>query len=433
MKGAPPLAPVAAGYFGKVPTQGDFVFRGLPLALTERFDGWLRQSVRDSQNHMGRDWLPAFLVAPVWRMAITPGLFGPDALIGVVMPSVDRAGRYFPLVIAAPIPGLRAAAPDLARMVTWFDAAEELALSTLDPHFSLGWFDQQIAGLGLPASVLPPHDPQAPSGSLWWTGAGGGSEISLDHMPPPEAFDTLFLTPRMDTPQGDAQSHVARNPLVITIGKAIRKSARQLAPPDQITVNCDAQAVTLLNGAGDAKNLTQAVHLAAETFRSIDEPLSMNDLIAGTKGRIGTANSLLRAGMGAVPCPAVSFATLLTQGHLFAILWAGNTRAYLFRDGTLSLLTRDHTDRRLASVLTRALGLGKQLIPEQTGADLMPGDRFLLCSGSVSAVLSDEEIASILADMRSPETAAEALTQDALIAGANGSVSAAVVFVKGMP
>ncbi|MDO5611865.1 MAG: type VI secretion system-associated protein TagF [Paracoccus sp. (in: a-proteobacteria)] len=430
MRGAAIPGPVKAGYFGKVPTQGDFVFRGLPLALTDRLDGWLRQSVRDSQNRMGRDWLPAFLVAPVWRMAITPGLFGPDALIGVMMPSVDRAGRYFPLVIAAPVPGLRASAADLARMATWFDAAEELALSTLDPRFSLSWFDEQIARLELPASVLPPDDPQAEAGSLWWTGAGEGAQMALEHMPPPDAFGALFLATRSGAGQGLPAPSPVRNPLEIGIGKAVRKSSRQLVPPDQIVVNRDAQAVTLLNGIGAVKNPAHTVQVAADTFRGIDDPLSMNDLIAGAKGRIGTANSLLRAGVGQADPPCVSFAMLLMQGHLFAILWAGNTRAYLLRDGTLSLLTRDHTDRRLPSVLTRALGIGQQLSPDQSGGELLAQDRFLLCSGSITQALSDEEIASTLANARTPDSAAETLTQNALIAGTTASVSAAAVFVS---
>ncbi|MDO5528023.1 MAG: type VI secretion system-associated protein TagF [Paracoccus sp. (in: a-proteobacteria)] len=426
--GARAPSPLPAGYFGKVPTQGDFVFRGLPLSLNDRLDAWLRQSVQSSQRQMGREWLPAFLVAPVWRMAITPGLFGPDALVGVMMPSVDRAGRYFPLVIAAPIPGLRASAADLARMTTWFDAAEETALSTLDPHFSLGWFDEQIAGLSLPASLLPRHDPQAAPGSIWWTAEGGG-QVTLDQMPQPDAFGALFL-PRRDPVSDQPPAQPVRKPLRLSIGRAIHKTARQLIPPDQIIVSPDCQAITLLNGIGQSHNLLSSVQIAADTLARIDEPMSMSDLVQGAKGRIGTANSLLLA--RAVPdrgC-AVSFATLLLQGHLFALLWAGNTRAYLLREGTLTQLTREHTERRMPSLLTRALGISKQFAPDQAGGDLLPGDRFLLCSATMSAALQDSEIAQALAEAPTAEQAATILAQDALIAGVAGSVSVVAVFAE---
>jgi type VI secretion system ImpM family protein len=43
-----------AGYFGKLPTQGDFVAAGLGRALTDLFDGWLRASIRESQRNLGR-------------------------------------------------------------------------------------------------------------------------------------------------------------------------------------------------------------------------------------------------------------------------------------------------------------------------------------------------------------------------------------------
>ena len=50
---------------------------------------------------MGEAWLPAFLEAPVWRFTLPPGMCGAQAVLGLMLPSVDRAGRYFPLTFAA--------------------------------------------------------------------------------------------------------------------------------------------------------------------------------------------------------------------------------------------------------------------------------------------------------------------------------------------
>ena len=54
-----------------------------------------------SRTAMGDDWLPAFLESPVWRFALPRGLCGERAALGLMLPSVDRAGRYFPLTFAA--------------------------------------------------------------------------------------------------------------------------------------------------------------------------------------------------------------------------------------------------------------------------------------------------------------------------------------------
>lgn len=176
--------------------------------------------------------------------------------------------------------------------------------------------------------------------------------------------------------------------------------------------------------------MSAALQLAVDCLGRIDDPLSMSDLIAGTKGHLGTANSLLMTRRAATGEDiTISFATLLIQGQLFTVLWAGNTRVYLLRDGALGLLTRDHLDRRLAGLLTRSLGMAKQMVPDSHGAEARPGDRFLICSGSLSAALSDQEIGEILEQAATPDHAARALTQDAAIAGGRGSLSAVVAFI----
>ena len=43
------------------------------------------------------------MMAPIWRFALAPGVAGPLPMLGVMMPSVDRVGRQFPLTLAAPM------------------------------------------------------------------------------------------------------------------------------------------------------------------------------------------------------------------------------------------------------------------------------------------------------------------------------------------
>ena len=92
---------VIVGFYGKLPSRGDFVRSGLPRDFTDRWDDWLQSVMAGSRSLMGDAWLPAFLEAPVWRFALPRGLCGERAALGVMLPSVDKAGRYFPLTFAA--------------------------------------------------------------------------------------------------------------------------------------------------------------------------------------------------------------------------------------------------------------------------------------------------------------------------------------------
>jgi type VI secretion system protein ImpM len=119
----------ACGFFGKIPARGDFVRIRLPAGFVAAWDGWLQRGLAASRELMGEDWLPAWLEAPVWRFALDPGLCGPDAVLGVWMPSVDRAGRHFPLTLAAVAVGARA---DLEqRGAAWLAAAEQAGLQAV--------------------------------------------------------------------------------------------------------------------------------------------------------------------------------------------------------------------------------------------------------------------------------------------------------------
>ncbi|MBF3348253.1 type VI secretion system-associated protein TagF, partial [Pseudomonas aeruginosa] len=95
-------------------------------------------------------WLDAYLTSPLWRFAIAPGLLGGEAVTGVVMPSIDRVGRYFPLTVACLLP----ANADLGGLVGgddgWFEQVESLLLSTLEPEAEVEAFEQAVAQLPAP-------------------------------------------------------------------------------------------------------------------------------------------------------------------------------------------------------------------------------------------------------------------------------------------
>lgn len=143
------------GFFGKLPALGDFVSRRLPRQFMEPWDQWLQASMRASQDVHGENWLSLFLVSPIWRFALSPGLCGSSAWAGIVMPSVDRVGRYYPMTLAQEIH------PDQVADVfcygsQWFSDLENAALSALSEQFDLEMFDQALLSIRMPSPYLVP-------------------------------------------------------------------------------------------------------------------------------------------------------------------------------------------------------------------------------------------------------------------------------------
>ena len=454
--------PARTGYFGKIPSHGDFVARNLPRPTSDALDAWTREAVRESQRVLGRDWLDAFLVAPVWRGVAARGLFGPQALALAMMPSVDRVGRYFPLTLAVPLAdhrGSLASLPD--RLARWFERAQALALSTLEPDFRRDALDRAVDGLGpgywfQPSLRASAHDAAR---SLWWVGDGAGGVRAFDDLPAPDRFHEVFLDARPGQEPGRAPPPakapdapraapappraVAATPraalptrglLSVDCAGAALKGVRSAVLTDAFAIGDDDQAMSVVSGIGAHPGLRGAIETVRDALAAIAEPFSMNDLVAEAKGKLGRANAMLIArGEPSGATFAASCATLLVQGGRHAVLWCGTVRCYLLRDGDLTLLTRDHVDPVLAGVVTRAVGASRQLSLESGIGEARAGDRFVLCSAGLVSVTSEEEIARTLGGAASARQAADHLVQDALIAGAALDVAALAAIVRERP
>lgn len=180
-----PAHPASAepGFFGKVRTHGDFVARRLPAAFIAPWDRCMQEGMVFARAWFGEQWLPVYLSMPVWCFALGRGTCGESAWAGVLMPGVDRIGRYFPFTIAAPVEPERLA-HWLDGAQSWYDVAGELALSTLRPDFSLKDFDARVrtsdpmsaAPLGWRLSAIGQDDEASgrPLAELLAAGAGPG-------------------------------------------------------------------------------------------------------------------------------------------------------------------------------------------------------------------------------------------------------------------
>jgi type VI secretion system protein ImpM len=78
--------------FGKLPAHGDFVSRGITPSERDRLDMWLSDEMREARARFGEDFDVRYDTAPPW-------LFAHGEEGGVLCPSVDAAGRRFPLLV----------------------------------------------------------------------------------------------------------------------------------------------------------------------------------------------------------------------------------------------------------------------------------------------------------------------------------------------
>ncbi len=159
----------AAGFFGKLPSAGDFVQRRLPAGFVDVWDRHFENAVAESRGALGGGWHAAYQASPVWRFLLAPGICGESAWAGIMGPGVDRVGRCFPMVIAAAVAAdVACCKRTLAEGSAWFDAAERVhAAAQADAAISVDMFDGQVAALAGPLDVSQPPAAEFLRGIDW--------------------------------------------------------------------------------------------------------------------------------------------------------------------------------------------------------------------------------------------------------------------------
>lgn len=153
------LPAFASGWYGKMPAAGDFVARRVPGAFCEAWGRWLQRALEGARARLGDRWPEDFLSMPVWRFVLGPGLVTPGAWAGVMAPSVDSVGRYFPLALASALP---AAPVDVVATLfaarPWYDDMEQVASSAIGPGADVARLDAETAARPFPGTYLrSPH------------------------------------------------------------------------------------------------------------------------------------------------------------------------------------------------------------------------------------------------------------------------------------
>nr|HID57746.1 Stp1/IreP family PP2C-type Ser/Thr phosphatase [Desulfobacterales bacterium] len=128
----------------------------------------------------------------------------------------------------------------------------------------------------------------------------------------------------------------------------------------------------------------------------------------------------------------------------------GDSRIYLIRQNTINTVTRDHT---LASdqayehiiepnevesspykhILTRVIGVDEEVKPDIFELEIVPGDRFLLCSDGLTNMVADDEIMEVITAHKRPEKICQVLVDMANQKGGEDNITVALVHYKHKP
>jgi protein phosphatase len=194
---------------------------------------------------------------------------------------------------------------------------------------------------------------------------------------------------------------------------------------------------------------SQALHDAAEHWLERATAEAKKQLLEVVRGGVIAAHEAIlaeadrdqtKSGMGTTLVGAVIIGGELVFAH------AGDSRAYLVRDGISMQLTEDHTllarllaagidvdvsgeGARFRSMLTNALGIGEEVKVSTFVVPLADGDRFLLCSDGISEYVPENEVGEVLTRQSSPARAAQRLIDLALERGGGDNATAVVVRV----
>ncbi len=177
----------------------------------------------------------------------------------------------------------------------------------------------------------------------------------------------------------------------------------------------------------DEEHVQAVIDVTAKRFRQVNAALLASGNQDPRLFKMGTTLTVAR-----------SLGTDLIVAHV------GDSRAYLFRNGGLMRLTRDHTlaqDLRDANLiagmdviadrfrhlLTQSLGTDKtEIVPQIRRETLANGDKLLLCTDGLTDQVSEQALAEELSRGASPQDACEALLERALSAGGKDNVTVAI-------
>lgn len=430
------------GFFGKVASQADFVCRSLPSDFVQNWENWLQASLRTSQRVLGKAWLDLYLSSHIWRFVLQPKVCGAGAWAGVLMPSLDRGGHYFPLTFAARISASRANRRLMDQAVEWFDHLEKFALYSLEDDFDIARLDQALEKLGpldnwrktsFGQLLATPFTKSETGGTLWQAMRPDDQtpavkefqglptpedyvDLMTEHSPlksrpspaPPNDSTQVLMHEKDREPQPEPEhsSQLWRSWGATDVG------LRRRINEDAYLDHHQAGLWVVADGMGGHSAGDVASQTVVRRLSQITPQPTLAALEALAQQLLQKANTELldlAKEMGPGHVVGTTAVAMLAVEHTCAALWAGDSRLYRHREGELVQLTEDHSmavemakvpnavpDGYGDNIVTRALGADPVLEVEAIEFDAKPGDSYLLCSDGLFKEVHPFEIEKIL-------------------------------------
>ena len=217
---------------------------------------------------------------------------------------------------------------------------------------------------------------------------------------------------------------------------------------DALFVNEREGLWLVADGIGGHGNGEKASGIVVEQVASYRQSDSIEKCLADIEARLLQANETCRSIAGGGTLGTTVAALLVCQSEA-GFLWAGDSRTYRLRDGELKLVTEDHNlaqercrrgelsqdaAQRLpsANVLTRAVGIHKDLRLEAHVHEIVAGDRYLISTDGLYKELTLESIRQMLSGPFNDQIL-QALIDEALNLGGRDNITGIVVDVGGQP
>lgn len=198
------------------------------------------------------------------------------------------------------------------------------------------------------------------------------------------------------------------------------------------------------DGMGGHHGGEEASRLVVSSLEDIAPATTLAGLIDAVEAGLKRVNqTLVVSGAAAHRITGSTVVVLAAHGSHGACVWAGDSRAYRLRAGSLTQLTTDHSQAEIyvrlgllsraeaanhpfSNVVTRAIGTQADLTLDTAMLDLKTGDRYLLCSDGLYRHLGDEELARELGT-GTVSTIAQRLVDRTLERGAHDNVTVVVI------
>jgi PPM family protein phosphatase len=212
-------------------------------------------------------------------------------------------------------------------------------------------------------------------------------------------------------------------------------------PGNEDSMYARAPVFVVADGMGGAQAGEVASRIAVEAFEqglgdsgSPEERLAERVRVANRRIHELSRTEHERAGMG-----TTLTAAYIDEGDV-AIAHVGDSRAYLFRDGSLRRLTQDHSlvgelvrrgklteeqaeEHPQRSIITRALGPEPDVLVDTWTYPVRDGDVLLLCSDGLTSMITEDKITEVLAASASLEEAGDRLIAEANAAGGRDNIT----------